>query len=65
MIYDSKALTLPQWDNQRDQLISDGWEYRGEVKNGVVYLRRYVSGETNTDDNKWLSDKIVVDKIAV
>lgn len=56
-LYDSKALTLCQWDKQRNELVKDGWEYRGEVKNGVVYLRKHISGDTNdVEMDKWFKE---------
>ena len=46
MIWDTKALTLAEWERDRDVLLADGWEVRkieaGTVPAGcaAVYLRR-------------------------
>lgn len=38
-LYDSKALTTKDWQEHKEELIAEGWEFLIQ-KYGVVYLRR-------------------------
>lgn len=38
-VWDSKALTLSDWDADKVPLLEAGWEYESN-SNGVVYIKR-------------------------
>lgn len=57
MLYDSKALRIEAWEQQKEVLISEGWEYNTPYF-GVVYIRKNIDGEENTDSKGWVTEHV-------
>lgn len=45
MIYDSRAIPLSEWQEEKQNFLS--WEYVINEKEKIVYLRKHLSGERN------------------
>lgn len=53
MLYQTEAITTEQFKNLLIRWRYTGWDFR--IDHGVVYLRKYISGEINTTSKKWLA----------
>jgi len=52
-LYETKALTLSQWQQMKNQYIVEGWEYKQPKNESVVYVRKHISGPKNTIAKGW------------